>query len=77
MTKRKYCKGDLVINIAELSNYNSFLYIDGKVWHAEWWRSLQYRTLQHYIRQKRVWFAEKVGGSNVEVKKMEKKTKED
>lgn len=77
MTKRKYCKGDLVVNIAELSNYNSFLYIDGKVWHAGWWGSLQYSLLQNYIRQKRVWFAENIGGSNVEVKKMEKKTKED
>ena len=60
MTKRKYCKGDLVVNIAELSNYNSFLYIDNKIWHYGWWSNLQYNKLQQFIKNKRVWYAEKI-----------------
>ena len=62
MTKRKYCKGDLVVNIAELSNYHGFLYIGNKIWHAGWWGNLQYSTLNNFIRAKRVWFADKIGG---------------
>lgn len=62
MTKRKYCKGALVVNIAELSNYNEFLYIGDKIWHCGWWSSLQYSTLKNFIRAKRVWFADKIGG---------------
>ena len=64
MTKRKYCKGDLVVNIAELSNYNGFLYIGNKIWHPGWWGSLQYRHLQQCIRNKDVYFADKIGGNN-------------
>ena len=62
MTKRKYCKGDLVVNIAELSNYHEFLYIGNKIWHPGWWGNLQYKTLNNFIRAKRVWFADKIGG---------------
>ena len=62
MTKRKYCKGDLVVNIAELSNYGGFLYIKDKIWHCAWWSNLQFNRLQYYIRAKQVWFAEKIGG---------------
>lgn len=62
MTKRKYCKGDLVVNIAELSNYHGFLYIGNKIWHSGWWGNLQYTTLHNFIRAKRVWFADKIGG---------------
>ena len=63
MTKRKYCKGDLVVNIAELSNYRGFLYIREKIWHPSWWGNLQFNKLQHYVRTKQIWFAEKIGGN--------------
>lgn len=67
MTKRKYCKGDLVVNIAELSNYHGFLYLGNKIWHYAWWSNLQYSKLQGRIRAKQVWFAEKIGGERNEI----------
>lgn len=67
MTKRKYCKGDLVVNIAELSNYYGFLYLGNKIYHNGWWGILQYRYLQNKIRAKQVWFAEKIGGERNEI----------
>ena len=59
MTKRKYCKGVRVVNIAELSNYHGFLYIRDKIWHPGWWSNLQYNKLDMYIRENIVYYAEK------------------
>lgn len=64
MTKRLYCKGVRVVNIAELSEYNGFLYIRNKIWHPAWWQNLQYGVLARYIKQNIVYYAEKVGGKN-------------
>ena len=64
MTKRKYCKGVRVVNIAELSNYHGFLYIRDKIWHPGWWSNLQYNKLDMYIRENIVYYAEKIGGKN-------------
>ena len=64
MTKRKYCKGVRVVNIAELSQYKGFLYIRDKIWHHAWWSNLQYSKLEMYIKQNIVWYAEKLGGKD-------------
>lgn len=61
MTKRLYCKGVRVVNIAELSKYKGFLYIRDKIWHPAWWQNLQYGVLARYIKQNIVYYAEKVG----------------
>lgn len=64
MTKRLYCKGVRVVNIAELSQYNGFLYIRDKIWHPAWWQNLQYTRLKMYINQNIVYYADKIGGIN-------------
>ena len=64
MTKRLYCKGVRVVNIAELSQYNGFLYIREKIWHPAWWQNLQYIRLKMYINQNIVYYADKIGGIN-------------
>lgn len=62
MTKRKYCKGVRVVNIAELSNYKGFIYINDKIWHHSWWSNLQYSQLDRYIKRNMVYYANKIGG---------------
>ena len=64
MTKRLYCKGVRVVNIAELSQYNGFLYIRDKIWHPAWWQNLQYIRLKMYIKENIVYYADKIGGIN-------------
>lgn len=64
MTKRLYCKGVRVVNIAELSQYNGFLYIRDKIWHPAWWQNLQYYRLKLYIKENIVYYADKIGGIN-------------
>ena len=64
MTKRLYCKGVRVVNIAELSQYNEFLYIRDKIWHPAWWQNLSYSTLKRFINQNIVYYADKIGGIN-------------
>ena len=64
LTKRLYCKGVRVVNIAELSQYNGFLYIRDKIWHPAWWQNLQYIRLKMYINQNIVYYADKIGGIN-------------
>lgn len=64
MTKRLYYKGEKVVNIAELSKYNGFLYIRDKIWHPAWWQNLQFKVLVKYIKQNIVYYADKIGGSN-------------
>lgn len=64
MTKRLYCKGERVVNIAELSKYNGFLYIKHKIWHPAWWQNLQFKVLVRYIKENIVYYADKIGGSN-------------
>ena len=64
MTKRLYCKGVRVVNIAELSQYNGFLYIRDKIWHPGWWQNLTYSTLKRFINQNIVYYADKIGGIN-------------
>lgn len=62
MTKRKYCKGVRVVNIAELSNYKGFIYINDKIWHYGWWSNLQYGQLDRYIKSNMIYYANKIGG---------------
>jgi len=64
LTKRLYCKGARVVNIAELSQYNGFLYIRDKIWHPAWWQNLQFHLLVRYIKENIVYYADKIGGLN-------------
>ena len=64
MTKRKYFKGVRVVNIAELSQYKGFLYIREKIWHPAWWKNLPFSTLEMYIKQNIVNYADKIGGKD-------------
>lgn len=68
MSKRIYTKGVRVVNIAELSKYKGFLYIRDKIWHPAWWQNLQYKLLDRYIKENRVYYADKRGGDTNERK---------
>lgn len=64
MTKRKYFKGVRVVNIAELSQYKGYLYIRDKIWVYAWWKNLPFSTLEMYIKQNIVHYADKIGGKD-------------
>ena len=64
MTKRKYFKGVRVVNIAELSQYKGCLYIRDKIWVYAWWKNLPFSTLEMYIKQNIVYYADKIGGKD-------------
>lgn len=61
MTKRKYCKGVRVVNIAELSTYKGCLYINNKIWTSAWWSNWQYNKLERAIKQNVVYYADRIG----------------
>lgn len=68
MTKRKYTKGKLIKNIAQLGLHDDYIYIRNKLWHPGWWQSLQFGYLKREINQDVVYFADRIKEENKNVK---------
>lgn len=62
-SKRKYGRGDRITSLAELDT-QEFIYCNGKVYHAGFWKSWQYRSVQTLLNQGRLYKVIRLEGND-------------